>query len=386
MASSLSILVVPDKFKGTCSAAQAARSIARGWQQVRPQDQLNLLPMSDGGDGFGPIIGGLLGAHYRRSRTVDAAHQPIRSAWWWHPEKRLAIIESARTIGLALLPAEQRRPFTLDTRGLAKPLLAAARAGAQQCLVGIGGSATNDGGFGMASALGWRFLDKAGKLIGQWPQLSTLATILPPATPPLGSMQITVAVDVQNPLLGPSGATRIYGPQKGLSRGELARAESALARLAEVVRKRSGKAIHQEPGAGAAGGLGFGLSTFCNSRFQSGSQIFAETSRIERLLESADLVITAEGQMDSSSLMGKGVGDIARRAAEFGKPCLGIGGRIKDRTHLHGAFQDLCALTPELTQSDLAIQNPGYWIRHAAQKLAQRLDVLQARAKRKSAR
>ena len=153
------ILIVPDKFKGTLTAHAAAQAIAQGWREVHPADALELLPMSDGGDGFGEVLAGLLSVTARTVDTVDAAGRPCAAARWWDAAQRTAIIESARVVGLALLPPRQFHPFALDTSGLGALLRAVLTEGASRCLVGIGGSATNDGGFGLARAVGWRFLD-----------------------------------------------------------------------------------------------------------------------------------------------------------------------------------------------------------------------------------
>src|SRR5882724_4289691 len=206
----LKVLVIPDKFKGTLGAEAAAQAIARGWHRSRPRDRLELLPMSDGGDGFGEVMGKLRNAKVQRVTTVDAAHQRCIVPWWWEPKTRAAIIEWARGVGLAMLPVGQFHPFALDTFGLGALLLAAQSKGARKCLVGIGGSATNDGGFGLARAMGWQFLDGAGDVIERWPELGRLERICFPGTalrsgkvlrkhamPPYS---IEVAVDVQNPL------------------------------------------------------------------------------------------------------------------------------------------------------------------------------------------
>src|SRR3989442_31077 len=153
------VLIIPDKFKGTLTATEAAQAIARGWRTARPRDALDLLPLSDGGDGFGEVISGLLEARVQTANTVDAAHRPRAAKWWWVTRSRTAIIESAEVIGLALLPPKRFHPFQLDTFGLGAVLAAASARGARRCLMGLGGSATNDGGFGLARALGWEFLD-----------------------------------------------------------------------------------------------------------------------------------------------------------------------------------------------------------------------------------
>src|SRR5437867_6385695 len=210
----LNVLIVTDKFKGTLNAQAAAELIALGWREARPQDRLELLPMSDGGDGFGEVLVRLLKLEERTIATLDAAHTPLQAKWWWDPGTSTAIIESAGIIGLALLPAKKFHPFDLDTFGLGAALQAATDIGARHCLTGIGGSATNDGGFGVARSLGWQFLDEREHLIERWTELDRLNRVRPPtaaATAALQKMTVTVAVDVQNPLLGAAGASRIYG-------------------------------------------------------------------------------------------------------------------------------------------------------------------------------
>ena len=323
----LRVLIVPDKFKGTLTAPEAAAAIARGWSEARPQDQLELVPMSDGGEGFGELLGTRLGAERRICETTDAAGQPCRAEWWAAPETRTAIFETAQVNGLARLPPGLYHPFQLDTFGIGAVLRDIEKSGVRRLILGLGGSATNDGGFGLARALGWIFRDVAGTEIRSWTGLDRLATAEPPAHPP-GFAQIVVAVDVANPLLGPQGATRVYGPQKGLRPDELARAEGCLARLAETLRARLGLAAEREPGAGAAGGLGYGLKVFAGGEFRPGADVFAEMADLERKIRQADWVITGEGALDEQSRMGKGTGFVADLAARAGKRCLCLAGRI----------------------------------------------------------
>ena len=306
----LKVLIIPDKFKGTLTAPAAAEAIARGWRKARPGDLLSLLPMSDGGDGFGEVTSALLKARIQRVRTVDAAHRPCVAKWWWEPKTRTAIIESAGVIGLAMLPPKRFHPFQLDTLGLGAVVQAAAKRGARRCLMGIGGSATNDGGFGLARALGWEFLDRKGVLIEHWTGLGQLERIRVPQRRRWFN-SVVVATDVRNRLLGQRGATRVYGPQKGLRAQDLALAERCLGRLARVLKQQFGRDVAREPGTGAAGGLGFGLVAFLGAELQPGFELFARQAALDRHLRAADLVVTAEGAIDRSTLMGKGVGQIA---------------------------------------------------------------------------
>jgi glycerate kinase len=175
------VLIAPDKFKGTLSASAAANAIARGWRSVRPDDTLELVPMSDGGDGFGEVLSKLHASRERSVKTFDAARRPCEPIWWFEPETSTAIIESAKCIGLAMLPPGKFHPFQLDTFGLGTLIHGAVKSGAKRCIIGVGGSATNDAGMGLARALGWRFLSKDGGEIGSWTLLHRVATVVPPA-------------------------------------------------------------------------------------------------------------------------------------------------------------------------------------------------------------
>lgn len=364
------VLIVPDKFKGTLTAQAAAEAMARGWRAIRPDDTLDLVPMSDGGDGFGEVLGGLLGAELRHTRTVDAAQRPLDAAWWWCPRAPMptAIIESARVIGLAMLPKGRFHPFDLDTFGLGAVLRAAADAGARRCLVGIGGSATNDAGFGLARALGWQFHNDHEESISRWTQLNHLSSIRPPHQPRLFE-ELIVAVDVQNPLLGPEGCSRVYGPQKGLTDQDFDYAESCLGRLAEIARRQFQVDHAAVPGAGAAGGLGFGLMSFLGGQFQPGFTIFADAAQLEARLRRANLVLTGEGALDRQTIMGKGVGEIAVAARRANLPCLGLAGVVPDPAAARTLFTDALALV-DLTDKASAIREPALWLERLASRAA----------------
>jgi glycerate kinase len=370
----LCVLIVPDKFKGTLTARAAAELIACGWREARPHDRLDLLPMSDGGDGFGDVLSGLLDVDERTVCTVDPAHAPLDAKWWWDPGTKTAIIESAKIIGLALLPPKKFHPFDLDTFGLGAALQEAAAMGARHCLMGIGGSATNDGGFGVARALGWQFLDARGQPLERWRQLVSLQRISPPAPQDLPGL--LVAVDVRNPLLGPAGATRIYGPQKGLRPEDFEHAESCLRQLAEVVKKDLRLDAAAEAGAGAAGGLGFGLRCFFHARFEPGFDIFARYARLKERIQAAQLVITGEGAIDASTLMGKGVGEIARLCREARVPCLGLAGTFRG-SELTGQPREPCftqvfGMSPHLTTPELAMRDPQFWLPRLSAEVARK--------------
>lgn len=364
----LDVLIVCDKFKGTLSAEGAARAIAKGWARARPGDTLDVLPMTDGGDGFGALMGGLLRAQIQRVRTVDAATRPCWARWWWEPVSGTAIVESAAVIGLAMLPPNAFHPFELDTFGLGAVLRSVAAKGAKTCLLGIGGSATNDGGFGLARALGWEFFDHQARSIEQWTELHRLARVRAPA-PSISMRGLQVAVDVHNPLLGARGATRVYGPQKGLGDQDREQAERCLRRLAQVVRQDRRRDLARVPGAGAAGGLGFGLHAFLAAPLVSGFDLFAARSGLRRRLRAADLVLVAEGALDSSSFMGKGVGQVARLCHSRGVPCIALAGVVVAPAARSQGLTRAHALT-ELTTLEQAQAKPAYWLERLSAQVA----------------
>ena len=238
-------------------------------------------------------------------------------------------------------------------------------------MLGIGGSATNDGGFGLARALGWEFLDRAGRPIACWTDLTALASLRPPVRR-RWFRRLTVAVDVSNPLLGPRGATRVYGPQKGLRPPDFKLAEACLKRLAQVARRTFGQDFAVVPGAGAAGGLGFGLSAFLGARLVPGFEVFARHAALARQLRAADLVITGEGAIDDSTLMGKGTGQIAARCRELSTPCLALAGQVSASVKRKSLFTQTYALT-DLTTLEQAKADPAHWLERLAAFAAQEI-------------
>jgi glycerate kinase len=362
------VLIIPDKYKGTLTSQEAAQAIARGWRKVRPGDVLDRLPMSDGGDGFGEVTSSLLQARRQIVFTVDAAHRTLSSTWWWARADRIAVIESARMVGLAMLAPGWFHPFDLDTSGLAAGVRAAARKGARRCLIGLGGSATCDGGFGLARSLGWGFLDAHGRRLERWTALHELRSVQAPRRVHWFD-EIVVAVDVRNRLLGPEGTTRIYGPQKGLRPGDFALTERCLNRLATVMRQHLGHDYAKEPGSGSAGGLGFGLLAFLGAKLEPGFELFARLAELEKRLSEAHLVITGEGAIDDSSFMGKGTGQLLSRCRQLRIPCIGLGGVLTCSAQASRQFVRAHALT-ELTTVGQAKARPAYWLELLAGRVA----------------
>jgi glycerate kinase len=366
------ILVVPDKFKGTLSAEQAADAIARGWAAVRPEDSLDLLPMSDGGDGFGEIMGRAIGAERQSGNVVNAAHESMSGEWWWSESSQTAVVESAKIIGLAMLPPGKFHPFELDTYGLGQMLRTiGSQRSKTRLLIGIGGSATNDAGFGMARGLGYRFVDSAGYSLERWPELDRLLTIERPPEP-LEFSEVVIACDVQNPLLGETGASRVYGPQKGLREEDFPIADRCFERLVDVATKDLALKCEDEPGTGAAGGLGYGLRVFLGGSFRPGFEIFAEAARLRERITEADIVITGEGAIDRQTLMGKGTGAVAQLAKREGKRCIGLTGHTREKSG-QDLFDLLLSIAPDFTNAEEAQRNAVHWLRVVATDAAGRI-------------
>jgi glycerate kinase len=303
------ILVAPDKFRGTLTARQAAEAFATGWRRERPHDDLELVPMADGGEGTMDALVDALGGRVEPSTVTGPLGDPVGAAFASVSSRggRLGVVEMARASGLALLDEGRRDPLRTTTRGTGELMARAIDAGAERLVVCIGGSATNDGGVGMASALGGRFLDATGRPIADGGEaLVSLARIdLSAMHPGLARVQVTGACDVDNPLTGPSGASAVYGPQKGASADDVAVLDRALGHLAAVVERDLAIALRDEPGAGAAGGLGFGLMAFCGARLHPGVEVVIDAVGLVERIARADLVVTGEGSLDEQSLHGK---------------------------------------------------------------------------------
>jgi len=325
------ILVAPDKFRGTLTARQAAEAIATGWQRTRPGDELDLVPMADGGEGTMQALTQALGGRIVPAPVTGPLGDPVDAAFGLapSPDGVLGVIEMATASGLALVPEARRDVLAATTRGTGELMALAIDAGADRLVVCIGGSATNDGGAGMAAALGARLLDASGAPLGDGGQaLAGLAHIdLTPLHPGLARVSVVGACDVDNPLTGPSGASAVYGPQKGASPDDVAALDRALGHLAAVVQRDLGVDLRDEPGAGAAGGLGFGLLAFCGARLRPGVEVVMDAVGLAQRIAEADLVITGEGSLDEQSLHGKVPAGVLATCELAGVPAAIVCGR-----------------------------------------------------------
>ncbi|MFN2590320.1 MAG: glycerate kinase [Actinomycetota bacterium] len=314
------VLIAPDKFKGTLTAVQAAQAIATGWRRADPHAAIDVAPMADGGEGTLDTLVDVAGGVRLRRRVTGPLGDPVDAEFGVIPSGAtgMAIVEMARASGLGLVAESRRDPRRATTRGTGELILAAAREGVGSVTVCLGGSATNDGGAGMAQAVGIRLLDEAGRDIGPGgAALLRLARIdMGGLDPVLRSCRLVAATDVDNPLTGPLGASAVYGPQKGASPETVAMLDRALAHLAAVIHRDLGIDVREIPGAGAAGGLGAGLVAFVGAHVRRGVDVVADAIGLEDRVRRADVVVTGEGRFDEQSLHGKAPAGVLRLADE----------------------------------------------------------------------
>ncbi len=338
----MKITVAPDSLKESLGAPEAARAIARGLRRADPGVDLALVPMADGGEGTTEAMVEATGGTRRRARVRDPLGRPVEAAWGLCGDGRTAVVEMAAASGLELLSPEERDPMLTSTWGTGELIREALDAGAARIIVGIGGSATVDGGTGMAAALGVRFLDADGASIPD-PRGGRLADIARIDASGLDArleeVEVVVASDVTNPLLGPDGAARVYGPQKGATPAQVEELERGLSGLSDAIRLSLGRDVADLAGAGAAGGLGAGLVAFLGATLQSGAETVAEAVGLRDRMAGSDLVITAEGRLDGQSAFGKATACVASIARELGIPAVALAGSLGpgcDRLHAHG--------------------------------------------------
>jgi glycerate kinase len=359
------VLIACDKFKGTLTASEACAAISEGIKSVWPGARCSSRPMADGGEGTARVICDACEGEWLTEEVTGPLGDRVKGGWAWLEKTKTAVVEMSEASGLKLLDTSRRNPWRATTAGTGELMQAGVRKGAQTLIVGIGGSATNDGGAGMAWAMGYRFLDADGKGFFPLPaNLETLAKIMPPADS--GPLDVIAACDVTNPLLGPTGATAVYGPQKGVRMDRMPAFEAALHHLAGIVRRDLDMDLAAAPGAGAAGGLGFGLMTFCRARMQPGFDLVAQVTGLEAAVRAADLVITGEGCIDGQTLHGKGPAGVADMARRLGKPVVAVGGIVDEsaRAGLNARFHAVVAAATKDTLAD-ALANPAAALKRA---------------------
>jgi glycerate kinase len=327
----LRVLVAPDSYKGTLTSVEVARALAGGWLTARPDDEIHLAPLADGGEGTLVAIEAAGGYHWRESPALDPIGRPIRAHWLQSADGATAIVELAAASGLSRLGPDERAPFAATTFGTGQLVRAALEAGARTIVLGIGGSATSDGAAGLLSALcGAAAPPELG------PGSDSLANVpldLAHLDPRLRAASIRVACDVTNPLLGRHGAAATYGPQKGASPADVAHLDLRLERWADRLAAWAGHDERETPGAGAAGGVGFGLLSIRDQlagfSLEPGVELVMDAVGFAARLVESDVVLTGEGRIDAQTAFGKTAMGVARRAADAGVPCIAVGGGVE---------------------------------------------------------
>lgn len=371
----MKIVVAPNAFKGSISAKQAADVMAQAVSELYPDINTVKVPFSDGGDGLLEVLRDIMEGSIQKVKVKDPLGREIVSELCIVEKEKIAAIEMARASGLALLKKHELDPTKTTTLGTGELIKYALDLGVKKIIIGIGGSATNDGGIGVASALGIRFLDKNGKEL--YPCGGNLIKIqdidLSGLDPRIKECEIVVVCDVDNPLLGENGATRVYGPQKGATLKMIEILEKGLKNLAQIIKRKRGMDITNIPGGGAAGGLGAGLYAFLGGKLKKGIEVMKELTSLDEKIKGASLVITGEGKLDNQIFFGKGPYGVAETANKYNVPCIALCGSIdvnmdfkKARQRgIHGIF----TIIPGPVSLDTAMKNVREYLKDATQRV-----------------
>ena len=332
----MKIIIAPDSYKESLTAMEVATAIEAGFRHVLPDAQYIKLPMADGGEGTVQSLVDATGGHIVAHTVTGPLGQPVDGFYGLMGDGKTAVIEMAAASGIHLVTPEQRNPLITTTFGTGELIRAVLDQGVEHIIIGIGGSATNDGGIGMAQALGFNLLDAEGQPLGfGGGELARLATIdASNIDPRLAQVKLEVACDVDNPLCGPKGASHVFGPQKGATPEMVAQLDANLSHYADIIQAQLGSDVKNKPGAGAAGGLGAALMGLLNAELRPGIEIVMDAVDLSSIVADADLVITGEGRIDSQTIHGKTPIGVARTAKRFNVPVIGIAGCLSTDCHV----------------------------------------------------
>jgi glycerate kinase len=364
------VLIAPDKFKGSLSASEVADAIRSAWLEVLPDSNVSVAPIADGGEGFALTLKDSVHGEWINIASFDALGRPIASRYVLSEDRRTAIIEMADCSGLVRINAADLRPLRSNTFGTGIQIRDAIDRGATKVFIGLGGSATTDGGLGMAAALGWSFLDAGGEPVQPSPaDFQRIRRIVRPSQS-LDHVSFVAACDVTNPLLGPTGSAQVFAPQKGASPADVAALEDSLAHINRLAQEQLGSDFATASGTGAAGGIAFGLMTFCGASLVSGFDLIADLLDLHGKIRNADLVITGEGRLDSQSLSGKGPGGVARAAKAQGVPVIAIAGSVEHSLAVDELFDATFPVVDQITTLPEALANALPSVRRATRRAA----------------
>ncbi len=359
----MKIGIAPDSFKGNMTAMQVATRIEKGLRKALGDIAVVKVPIADGGDGTAKTIADATGGRMVRRTVAGPLGKPVRASFGVSGDGHMAVIEMAEASGLALLKPSQRNPMRTTTRGTGELIKHALKLGVSHLLVGIGGSATTDGGTGMACALGVRFLDKRGRDVPDNGRgLLRVASIdMAGLDSRLDNVRVEVACDVDNPLTGPRGAAQVYGPQKGATPEMVAQLDAGLENLAAVIKRDLGKSVLKVPGSGAAGGLGAGLLAFLHGELRPGIDIVIDAVQLAKRLKGCDLVITGEGRMDGQTAFGKTPAGVAGVAKSLGLPVIALAGCLGpgvSKVHKIGIDAYFSTLERSIDEAEIPMVGP----------------------------
>lgn len=375
----MKIVIAPDSFKESLSALQAARAIEKGFRDVFPEAEYVLIPMADGGEGTVQSLVDATGGTVIEKRVTGPLGEPVDAFFGLLGDGKTAVIEMAAASGLHLVPNEKRNPLLTTTRGTGELIRAALDKGVEHLIIGVGGSATNDGGAGMIQALGGRLLDqKRQEIAPGGGHLSELAEIdLSSLDSRLKKVKIDVACDVDNPLTGPNGASAVFGPQKGATPEMVRQLDENLSRFADVVEQTLEKSIRHVPGAGAAGGLGAGLLAFLDAELKRGVEIVLEAVQFQEHVKDASLVITGEGRIDGQTISGKTPIGVAKAAKQYGIQVIGIAGSLSEDSDIvlkHG-IDALYSIVPGVIPWEKAVQHAEFYLQQTSRHIARTIKM-----------
>lgn len=357
------VIVATDSFKGCLTSAEIGRLAARGIHEVFPHCKVTEVPVADGGEGTVEALVHALAGRIVEVEVAGPLMLPVLASYGLSGDGTTAIMEMASASGLPLVPEDLRNPLKTTTRGTGEMILDALRRGCRRVLIGIGGSATNDGGLGMLRTLGFRFYDDAGAEIeiGRGEDLERVVRMdSSQVAPEVFATEFVVVCDVNNPFYGPEGAARVYARQKGADDAMIERLDAGLRKFAEAIARSGRPEIDNMPGAGAAGGLGGAFVAFLNATLKPGIEMVLDAINFDKLIEGADLIITGEGKLDSQTAMGKTPQGVLERAQRQGIPVIAIGGAVEDATSLNDAgFAGVFSIQPGPVLLERAME-PGF--------------------------
>jgi glycerate 2-kinase len=368
----MKILIAPDKFKNSLDARAVAENIAIGLREALPKAQIQIVPVADGGEGTVAAISDSLKGTSVECLAHDSLGREIEARYCWVEADQLAVMEMSEAAGLRRLASEERDPLYASTFGVGEMLLDATKRGARHIIIGLGGSATNDGGLGMARALGYGFRNHRNEELR--PDVGDLVRLAQVVAPEIIKVApITIAADVTNPLLGKRGATQVFAAQKGATPAQMRLLEQALTKLADVAAHDLHCDFRDEPGAGAAGGLGFGLMTFCRATMRSGFEVVAEKIQLEKRIRKVDVVVTGEGSLDRQTLQGKAPAGVAQLSCKLGKRVFAISGLSSRDAIVESSFDEVLSLMRDSMTETESIERAPELLQQRARELAQLL-------------